>query len=339
MGGDNSAMRRRILDPPKLAVSDHPRPHFNPKSGWFRRVERGTSLFLSRAVWARIPGGSMPYSVILGRHLTVTEAEVPIAELPAPFDGVRVLFLSDVHAGPFLSRSALARAFARLATLRPDIVIHGGDMATSNVHEIRCHEDAVSGLTGPLGAFAVFGNHDHYTGDIEGVGRFFESCGVRMLHNDAIAVSRDGALIALSGIDDWNSGSPDLDRAMVRSQEVAPDAPIVLISHNPDASLEAAARGVSLTLSGHTHGGQVRIPGAPVLVRMSRFRLDEGRFTHNDAHIIVSRGLGVSGLPIRVFCPPEALLVTLRRKRGHSPFSEKRYPRSLSEKGECPTFV
>ena len=312
-------MRRRTLDPPKVAVSDHPRPRFNPKSGWFRRIERGASLFLSREVWSRIPGGSRPYSAILERFLTVAEAEIPIANLPAPFDGARLLFLSDVHAGPFLSRSALARVFARLATLQPDVVIHGGDMATSNVHEIRHHEDAVARLTGPLGTFAVFGNHDHYTRDIEGIGRFFESCGVRILNNDAIAVSRAGAHIALAGIDDWNTGMPDLDLAMVRSDEVAPGAPIVLISHNPDASLEAAARGVALTLSGHTHGGQVRIPGRPVLVRMSRFRLDEGRFEHHGVHIVVSRGLGVSGLPLRIACSPEAVLVTLRAKEGAAP--------------------
>jgi predicted MPP superfamily phosphohydrolase len=267
-----------------------------------------------------MPGGSWPYSAILERFLTVTEAEIPIENLPASFDGVRLLFLSDVHAGPFLSRGALDRVFTRLAALKPDLVIHGGDMATSNVEEIRCHKDAVTRLTGPLGAYVVFGNHDHYTGDLDGVGRFFESCGVRVLNNDATALSRDGARIALAGIDDWNSGSPDLDLAMARSHEAAPGAPIVLISHNPDASLEAAARGVALTLSGHTHGGQVRIPGAPVLVRMSRFRLDDGRYAHNGAHIIVGRGLGVSGIPLRIACSPEALLVTLRPRRGHSPF-------------------
>jgi hypothetical protein len=306
-------MRRRTLDPPKAALSQHPRAHFDPKSGWFRRIERATSLFLSDKVWPRVPFGSMPYSAILERFLTVAAAEIPIANLPAPFDGTRLLFLSDVHAGPFLSRGALARVFARLATLEADVVIHGGDMATSNVREVLHHEDAVARLTAPLGAFAVFGNHDHYTSDIEGVGRFFETCGVRVLNNDAIAVSRGDARIALAGIDDWNSGRPDLDLAMVRSGEVAPGAPIVLISHNPDASLEAAARGVALTLSGHTHGGQMRIPGRPVLVRMSRFRLDEGRFEHHGAHIVVSRGLGVSGIPLRIACAPEALLVTLRR--------------------------
>ena len=307
-------MRRRTLDPPKVAASEHPRAHFDPKSGWFRRIERATSLFLSHQVWPRVPGSSIPYAAILERFLTVAYAEIPIADLPAPFDGTTVLFLSDVHAGPFLSRDALARVFARLATLSADVVIHGGDLATSNVREILHHEGAVAGLTGTLGAFAVFGNHDHYTGDIEGVGRFFESCGVRVLNNDAIALSRGGARIALAGIDDWNIGRPDLDEAMAESERVAPGAPIVLISHNPDAALEAAARGVALTLSGHTHGGQVRIPGRPVLVRMSRFRLDEGRFEHESAHIVVSRGLGVSGIPLRIACAPEALLVTLRVK-------------------------
>ena len=183
-------MRRRTLEPPKVALSEPPRAHFDPKSGWFRRIERATSLFLSHEFWPRVPGGSMPYSAILERFLTVAEAEIPIANLPAPFDGTRLLFLSDIHAGPFLSRGALARVFARLATLEPDVVIHGGDMATSSVQEIRHHADAVARLTAPLGAFAVFGNHDHYTRDVEGVGRFFESCGVRVLNNDAIRVAR-----------------------------------------------------------------------------------------------------------------------------------------------------
>ena len=106
---------------------------------------------------------------------------------------------------------------------------------------------------------------------------------------------------------------PDLDEAMRQSSLAAPDAPVVLISHNPDAALDAASRGVALTLSGHTHGGQVRIPGRPLLVRMSRFRLDDGRYEHDGGHIVVSRGLGVSGIPIRFACPPEAVLVTLRR--------------------------
>ena len=107
-------MRRRTLDPPKSVASQHPRAHFDPKSGWFRRIERGTSLFLSRQVWWRLPGISIPYAPILDRYLTVAAAEIPIARLPAAFDGTTLLFLSDVHAGPFLSPAALSKACARL---------------------------------------------------------------------------------------------------------------------------------------------------------------------------------------------------------------------------------
>jgi predicted MPP superfamily phosphohydrolase len=320
-------MRRRTLDPPRPAAhgpvvhvpldapheaSPVPRPHFDPKRGWFRRIERATSLFLSRSVWPRCPGVTLPYGFILGRHLTVGEANVAVPGLPAAFDGTTLLFVSDVHAGPFLSKAAFADAFERLATLRPDVVIHGGDLATTNVAEAADHRAAITALEAPLGAFAVFGNHDHYTRDVAGVGALFESCGVRVLNNTAVALERGGARIALAGIDDWNFGRPHLARALADARELAPAAPVVLVSHNPDAFFEAAARGVALTLAGHTHGGQVRIPGRPVLVRMSRYRLDEGRYERDGSQIIVSRGLGVSGIPLRLFSPPEALLVTLR---------------------------
>ena len=304
-------MRRRTLGPPKPAAAEHPRAHFDPKSGWFRKIERAASLFLSRHVWHHVPGIAIPYSAVLDRFLTVTSAEIPIAGLPPPFDGTTLLFLSDVHAGPFVSKGAVARAFARLASLKADVVIHGGDMASSNVKEILPHRDAVSRLTAPLGAFAVYGNHDHYTHDPAGVAQFFASCGVRFLNNDAVALRREGAQLALAAIDDWNFGKPDLNEALARASRVAPGAPVVLISHNPDALLESAARGVALVLSGHTHGGQMRIPGRPVLVRMSRYRLDEGRYLHGGTQLVVGRGLGVSGIPMRIACSPEAVLVTL----------------------------
>jgi len=295
------------------ATPEHRRAHFNPKSGWFRTIERKTSLFLTRNVWPHVPGTSLLYSSILDRGLTVAEADVSVPNLPAPFDGTTILFVSDVHAGPFLSTGALTRAFAQLGTLGADVVVHGGDVATSNVAEVVRHAEAFSGLTASLGRFAVYGNHDHYTGDLAGIARFFENCGVRMLNNDAVALTRGGARLALAGIDDWNFGRPDLAAAMESAARAAPAAPIVLISHNPDASLRAAAHGAALTISGHTHGGQVRIPGRPVLVRMSRYRLDDGRYVHDGAHIVVCRGLGVSGIPVRIACAPEALLITLRR--------------------------
>ena len=313
-------MRRRVLAPPVHAALDPPHPaapkpraHFDPKAGWFRKIERATSLFLSRHIWQLIPGMTLPYGMILGRYLTVSEAEVPVAGLPSAFDGLRVLFVSDVHAGPFVSRDLLSQVFEKLAGLRADVVIHGGDIATSNVREAAVHAETLRGLRAPLGVYGVLGNHDHYTRDIDGVVRLLESCGVTMLNNTAMALERGGARIALAGIDDWNVGAPDLPRALEEAARVAPGAPVVLASHNPDAFFDAASRGVTLVLSGHTHGGQVRIPGRPVLVRMSRYRLDEGRYYRGSAQLIVSRGLGVSGIPFRLWCSPEVVLVTLRK--------------------------
>ena len=192
------------------------------------------------------------------------------------------------------------------------MVLHGGDIATSNVDEVLVHREAMRGLRGGLGTFAVFGNHDHYAGDVPGLAAFYESCGVQVLQNQAVALSRGASRLALAGIDDWNFGRPDLPRALAEAARAAPGSPIVLVSHNPDSFFEAAARGVALVLAGHTHGGQIRIPGRPVLVRMSRYRLDEGHYRHAGCQIVVSRGMGASGVPLRLGCPPEALLVTLR---------------------------
>ena len=156
--------------------------------------------------------------------------------------------------------------------------------------------------------FGVLGNHDHYGGDSERLVENLESFGIRILDNDAVVLKKGGERLALCGIDDWNAGQPDLDRALA----AAGDAPVILLSHNPDAFVAACRRGVALTLSGHTHGGQIRIPGMGVLVRMSRYRLDEGRYRAESSEIVVSRGIGVSGVPLRMGCPPEAVLVRLR---------------------------
>lgn len=249
------------------------------------------------------------YGLQLDRWLTLAVADVEVRGLPAPFDGAGVLLMTDVHAGPFLPHGALETVFGRLRPLRPDLILLGGDLTTTRVDEIGAHREALAALHAPLGVFAVLGNHDHYTGDPAGVRRLLAGCGIEVLHNRSVQLERGGARLTLAGIDDLHAGAPDLDGAL---RSTAPGAPVILLSHNPDIFFEAATRGVALVLSGHTHGGQVRIPGLPVIVRMSRYRLDEGRFERDGAQLVVSRGLGVTGLPLRLACPPEALFLRLR---------------------------
>ncbi|MCP3981905.1 MAG: metallophosphoesterase [bacterium] len=303
--------------PPRAALSDpsparrrDKRRWFDPAKGWFRRLEREVSHFLSRSVFPHVPGLHLPYDAQLRRCLTLAETDIELTGLPGGFDGMRVLLITDVHAGPFLSRRSLCETFRRLLAVQPDVILLGGDLITARVEDFEESEEAFRLLSAPLGVFGVWGNHDHYPDQLERLRDRVESCGVRMLNNRNVELRRGGEALSLAGVDDLLIGEPDLDAALSGTR-----GPVVLLSHNPDLLFRAADRGVALMLSGHTHAGQIRLPGLPVLVRQSRYRLDQGRYRRDATELVVSRGLGVSGLPLRAACPPEAVLVRLRRSR------------------------
>jgi predicted MPP superfamily phosphohydrolase len=243
----------------------------------------------------------------------LSDAVVHLPGLRPGLTGMKVLLLTDVHAGPFLRPAAVAEAVEKLAVLEPDLVLHGGDLATSRVDEVDEVLAALARLRGSLGTFAVLGNHDHYVENAAALRRKIEDAGIDVLHNRAVVLERAGARLVLAGVDDLLMGTPDLDAALAAAGPRAAGTPVVLLSHNPDLFFDAAARGITLVLSGHTHGGQVRLPGLPVLVRQSRYRLDEGRYVSasRGAEIVVSRGFGATGVPLRLHCPPEAVLLQL----------------------------
>lgn len=295
----------RLREP--RAAAPRRRHLFHPATGWFRRLERRASQFLSGHVFPWVPGMRIPYSRQLDRQLTLSETEIPIAGLPEAFAGLRVLLVTDLHAGPFLRRRSLAAACRRLQALEPDLILLGGDLLTGHLKEFRDIAHALDELRAPLGRFAVLGNHDHYAGSTLRIRRWLDACGVETLHNRSVRLERGGAGLTLAGIDDHLVGDPDLDAALDGAEP-----PVLLLSHNPDVFFDAARAGVALTLAGHTHAGQIRLPGLPVLVRQSRYRLDEGRYRFEGSELLVSRGLGAVGLPWRLHCPPEAVLLTLR---------------------------
>jgi predicted MPP superfamily phosphohydrolase len=295
---------REKLDHP-VEASEQRRRWFDPR-GWFRNFERSASHFLSSTLYPRIPWLNLPYSRILERRLTLSEARIDLPDLPAPFLGLRILMISDIHAGPFVSPAALERTLGRLAALEPDLILLVGDLLTASADEWSANRRAFATLQAPLGTFAVLGNHEHYTREVERVIELIEADGIEVLNNRSRTLQRGGTTLSLAGVDDLLMGQPNLDAALDGTV-----GPVILMSHNPDLLFDAARHGVALMLSGHTHGGQIRLPGLPVLVRQSRYRLDEGRFTVDATQGIVSRGLGVVGVPVRLGCPPEAMLLTL----------------------------
>ena len=286
---------------------EDPRPFFDPRRGWIRRFERRVSNALARSVFPRVPGLSVFYDRQLQRGLVLSETEVELAQLAPAFDRLRILFVSDVHAGSFVSPKTLAATFQRLLATEPDVILVGGDLVTAALEEFAESREAFAKLRAPMGVFAVLGNHDHYTRDPDRLRDMIENVGIRVLHNQSVALRRGDASLSLVGVDDLVAGQPNLESALAGTQ-----APVLLLTHNPDLAFDAARAGVALMLSGHTHGGQIRVPGLPVLVRQSRYRLDEGRYRVGPMDLLVSRGLGATGLPVRFACPPEAVLIHLR---------------------------
>jgi len=308
---DFADVHHESLGPP-ATTSFRLRHLFNPARGWFRRIERGTNKFLSHHVFPRIPGISWPYSRALERDLAVSEASINLEGLDDALAGLKLLLVSDFHAGPFLAPDALQRTFGRLMTLEPDLILLAGDFATVRLEEVEPTLSAYRGLSAPLGVYGVLGNHDHYTGQPEALVQMLETTGIRFLQNRSVMLETGEGRLWLAGVDDLLCGDARLDDAM---EGWADGTPSLLLSHNPDVFPEAVDRNVSLVLAGHTHGGQWRLPGLPVLVRMSRYRLDEGHYKAGNSQLVVSRGLGATGFPFRIGCPPEAVLLTLQPSR------------------------
>jgi predicted MPP superfamily phosphohydrolase len=243
----------------------------------------------------------------------VRREERTLPRWPAALDGLRVGVLSDLHAGmPHVGLDAVARAADALAAEEPELVCLLGDFIDRRAVFARpVAAPAVIArleplLAAPRGVFAVLGNHDWYAGARQ-IADALEDLGVTVLEDSAAPVG-DGLWVA--GVGDYRVRGARVDRALM---PVPDDAPVLLLSHDPDA-FPAVPERVSLTLSGHTHGGQVAIPGLRRPFVPSRYgeRYVHGRVVEAGRHLEVSSGIGTSGLPVRLLRPPEVVKLTLR---------------------------
>jgi len=239
------------------------------------------------------------------RRFDVTHTSIPLSSLPPALSGLRIGLISDIHCGEFMPVEHVAEAADLLLQERPDLILIGGDHVTwKDTKSIPACADGLSALAAPLGVFAVVGNHDP-----EAVlQNFLEANGrIRLLRDEHVRLVLRGQRIALGGLRYWSQRASDIRRAFEGAQGFR-----ILLAHDPRRLRQAAQVRVPLVLSGHTHGGQVRLPliGAPAAWR---FPVVAGLDKQGPTTVYVTRGLGTVVMPVRFNCQPEISVLTLQR--------------------------
>lgn len=240
--------------------------------------------------------------------IEINRLAIELRNLPASFAGLRVVQLSDVHHSSYMSAQRIAEVVDAVNALDGDVIVLTGDYVSYSPYYIAGAAETLGQLRAPLGVFAVLGNHDHWNNADE-VARALEREGISVLRNTHTRVDLGGESVIFAGIDDLTVRAADLDRAL---RGTGSDSVRILLSHNPGIIRQAALRAVDLVLSGHTHGGQVRVPliGAPTVYNYPK-ELVSGHARMGGTQIYVNRGLGTVIVPVRVGSCPEITVFTL----------------------------
>lgn len=291
--------------------------------------------------YAAYLAGSLPflaatYGVAAGRlKYRVEEVEVPISGLPKGLDGLRIVQLSDVHAGEFMPREEIGRAVQMANALEPDLAVVTGDFISGENDPLEACIAELSKLRAPLGTWGCNGNHEIYAGAEAAAERLFQQHGMKLLRQDNVQLQWRGESLNLIGVDyqrDFMTRGPQFKALEKVEHLVRRDMPNVLLSHNPNSFRRAAELGIELSLAGHTHGGQVRFEIVDHSITPARLITDfvaglyhlplgDGKAiavsgsngnSGKSAYLYVNRGLGTFGFPVRIGVPPEITLLRLR---------------------------
>lgn len=268
----------------------------------------GTAFFL----WCYATGLVVCfYGVTIRRWFFVTRRiDVPMKGLDPKLDGYRIAQLSDLHIGALTPPWWAKRWIDRANELAADAVVVTGDLVTSGVLFHEEIADVVGALQAKDGVYLTMGNHDYF-GEGEPLISLIRSKGKTVLRNEGVTIERDGARFYLAGIDDTWTRRADIDKALAARPL---GMPTVMLSHDPDRFPEMAARDVQLTLSGHTHGGQIAVPFIGRWINASKLahKFHIGIYEKGDSTLYVHPGLGTTGPPIRLGVAPAVVVLTLR---------------------------
>ena len=249
--------------------------------------------------------GGAAYGLAYSRHnIQVVRTTIPVSGFHAALDGFRIGLITDLHHSEMVPAEDVARAVSLMMAERPDLIVLGGDYVTwgDRSYVVPCSE-ALAGLAAPFGVYAVVGNHD----DDRDMPAALISHGYEVLRDARTTLQVRGQKLDLVGVRYWTRRARDIGR-LVRGAEST-----VLLAHDPRRLEEAAALNIPLVLSGHTHGGQVLLPGIGA-VAARKFPVVAGAGRRGNTAIFVSRGVGTVYVPYRLNCPPDVSVITLRMR-------------------------
>jgi hypothetical protein len=274
-----------------------------------RQFLKNSTIFAGGAVLAGVQYGAVYTLLVEPFWPRVSRISVEISGLPDAADGMQICQLSDFHVGPYIRGFQIKNAADIANREKPDIIVLTGDFVSKHRRYADECAEALSGLNAPLGIYAILGNHDFWT-DADYVCDALRGVGITVLRDDTVQPVPG---LHLVGMDDWWEGSRDISRVVAG---IPSGDSYILLQHNPDVVLhpEAYGRSPALVLSGHTHGGQVNIPGfgPPIVPTTLGPNYAAGLFDFDGLKLYVNRGLGAITPPVRFNCPPEVALITLR---------------------------
>jgi uncharacterized protein len=243
-------------------------------------------------------------AVYAGKAWEVRELTLPLG---CP---LRLVQLTDIHAGPYMSRKEMQRYADEVIALEPDLFVLTGDFVSNSVDFLPGCLEEMARVRARYGTFATLGNHEHWVANLRRLQAIFRQYGIPLLQNTHRVIRTGKGPFAVAGIDDLRSGRPDLEAALLR---LDPAIPTILLSHRPEIFPEAASQRIALTLSGHYHGGQIKVslPERDFSLAHLRTPYPEGLYRIEDAHLYVSRGIGTTFTPVRLNARPEITVINL----------------------------
>ena len=267
--------------------------------------------FLKRAALAAVGGATLGgvYPFLEAKWCRVLQRTIVVPNLPRPFRGTTVALLADVHHGPFVPLGYIRDVVEMTNALEPDIVLLAGDYMHRSAAYIAPGIAELGKLEARMGRFAVRGNHDNC--EFTPISRAaLAEAKLPDLNNEGVWLERRGARLRIGGVGDLWTDVQDLGAAL---GDATLDDAVLLLSHNPDFVEAIHDPRVGLVLSGHTHGGQVIVPGfgAPIVPSRYGQKYLHGLVQGPCAQVFVTRGVGTISPPVRFLCRPEIVLITL----------------------------